>query len=245
QPVGAEHALLAIDDEVVAQPDARAGEEAREVRERRRIEEEEDPAPALQVAGELVELREEEVVLRSGYHHQVRLRRYRSVEQRVALGDVVLRREGSRQAAVALRATARRPLAVADRERDVARLPAQRAQDAARQLLLGHGRRDRPSAGVFDRRPPVLRDAEGARPIGVAVEVVELELDLAVEDAQALEQLGVLLARPAPEEDRQAQRLLHLGEELLRDRRERELAARRQVEAVVGPLRHDLEEPET
>src|SRR5881409_2509769 len=152
-----------------AQPDARAGEEAREVRERRRIEEEEDGAPALQVAGELVELREEEVVLRSGHDHQVRLRRHSSVEQRVALDDVVLLRERTRQAAVALRAAARRPLAVAGGERDAARLPAQRAQDAARKLLLGQGRRDRASAGVFDRRPPVLRDAEGPCPIGVAV----------------------------------------------------------------------------
>src|SRR5207253_3510118 len=75
--------------------------------------------------------------------------------------------------------------------------------------------------------------------------IVELELDLAVEDAQALEQLGVLLLRPAPEEDRDAERLPRLAENFLRDRRERELAARRQVEAVVGPLRHDLEEPET
>src|SRR5438876_868138 len=95
------------------------------------------------------------------------------------------------------------------------------------------------------RMPPASSSSGRPGATGVAVEVVELEPDLAIEGPQAFEQLGVLLARPAPEENRQAQRLLHLGEDILRDGRQRELATRRQVEAVVGPLRHHLEEPET
>ena len=67
---------------------------------------------------------------------------------------------------------------------------------------------------------------------------------MAADGPEPLEQIGVLLARPAAEEDRDPERRGHLGEQLPRHGREREPSRRRQVEAKVRPLRHHLQESE-
>jgi hypothetical protein len=216
----------------------------REVRQRRRIEQHQHAAAGAEIARDLVELREEEVVLRPRDDDELGLRRERPIEQRMVRHRPVLRLERAREPPVARGVATRLAFAVPGREDDPPRLAAQRAQDAARELILGQRERDGAPALVLDRGAAVLRHAEAACALGIPIQVVELEVDAWVRRPYPLEQLGMLLARAAPEEDRDVERRGHLGEELARDRRERERPRRRQVEAPARPLGDDLEERE-
>ena len=244
EAVGAEDPALPVHDEIVAQPHPHAAEEAGDVRQRRGIEQQEHSAAGLEIGGERVELERQEVALRSRDDHDRRLGRHRTVEQRDVLGGIVLRLERIHQPPEALGFAGGTPLAVPRREDHSAGLPAQRPQDASRELLLRGSEDDDPSALVLDRGAPVLRDAQTPPALGEAVEVVELEVDALVDSAEPCEEVGVLLARPAPEEDRHLEGKRHLPQQLARQRGERQATAGRQIEAAVRALRDELEQPQ-
>src|SRR5262249_40849603 len=142
EPVGPEDRSFPLDDDVVAEADPEARERARDVRQRTGVEEEQHPAAGLEMARHRVELGGKEVVLRAGDDGGVGVAGG-PAGRRAPAGGPVLSPEGARDPAVAVLAAAGHALAVADREREPARPPAQRPQDAADELLLREGRRDR------------------------------------------------------------------------------------------------------
>ena len=165
---------------------------------------------------------------------------HRPVDQRGHLGGVVLGGECRGEAPVPFGAAAGRPLAVAGREDEPPGAAAEDAPDAGRELLLRSREDDGAPATILDRRTAVGGHAEAPRALREAVEVEELEVDARVGIGEEPHQVRRALPRAAAEEDRDVERRRHVREELPRRGCDRELAAGRQVEAVVRPLRGDL-----
>ena len=164
----------------------------------------------------------------------------RPVDQRDDLRRIVLGRQRRGEAPVPLGPSPGRALAVAGREDEPPGAALDDAPDAARQLFLRGRQDDGAPARVLDRRAAVGGHAEAPRALGEAVEVEELEVDVRVRIGEEPYEVRIPLARTAAEEHRDVERRRHVGEELAGHGRERELPARRQVEAAVRPLRGDL-----